>query len=60
MELYLESGLKHQELPVESIADIFEGVPTKDGERGLHQNPIFDFVANRQQLIMNISNTLNG
>ena len=56
MELYLESGLKHQELPVESIADIFEGVPTKDGERGLHQNPIFDFVANRQQLIMNISN----
>ena len=54
MELYLESGLKHQELPVESIAEIFEGIPTKDGERVLHQNPIFDFVANRQTLIKNI------
>ena len=56
MELYLESGLKHQELPVESIAEIFEGVPIRDGERGLHQNPIFDYVVNRQQLIKNISN----
>jgi len=55
MELYLESGLEHQELPVESIADIFEGVPVKENEPGLHQNPIFDYVANRQTLIKNIS-----
>ena len=54
MELYLESGLEHQELPVESIADIFEGVPTKDDERQLRQNPIFDYTEGRQQLISNI------
>ena len=56
MELYLESGLAHQELPVENIADVFEGVPVKDGERQMHQNPIFDYIAARQQIIKNISN----
>lgn len=54
MELYLESGLKHQELPVENISDVFEGVPFKEGERQRHQNPIFDYREGRQQLIDNI------
>ncbi|MCR5820488.1 MAG: type III restriction-modification system endonuclease [Bacteroidaceae bacterium] len=54
MELYLESGLKHQELPVESIADVFEDVSLKSGERLRHQNPIFDYTESRKQLVDNI------
>ena len=54
MELYLESGLAHQELPVENIADVFEDIPIKEGERQMHQNPIFDYTGARQKLIENI------
>lgn len=54
MELYLESGLKHQEIPVESIAEIFDGVRTKNDERLLHQNPIFDYYYGLPQLVKNI------
>jgi len=55
MELYLESGLAHQELPVESIADVFEGIPVNNSERQRHENPLFDYIGGRQQLIKNIS-----
>lgn len=54
MELYLESGLEHQELPVENIANVFDGVPIKEDEWQKHQNPIFDYVAARQRVIGNI------
>lgn len=56
MELFLESGLAHQELPVESIADIFEGIPTKEEERQLHENPIFDYYTGYHTLEKNIRN----
>lgn len=56
MELYLESGLSHQELPVENIADVFDDVPINECERLKHQNPIFDYIAAREQMIKNISN----
>lgn len=40
MELILQGDLPHQTLPVNAIADVFNGVPAESAE--LHSNPIFD------------------
>ena len=44
MDLLLETGLEHQEKPVELIANLFSELGI-ERERKYYENPVFDFVS---------------
>ena len=42
MELILQTGLEHQEKPVNAIAQVFENTPIEQPSQ-YFENPVFDF-----------------
>ena len=60
MELILQTGLEHQEIPVKAVADVFENIHISSSNQ-YFENPMLDFSASGKFIenIRNIQNQLN-